>query len=247
MAAEAEKRAGRLGRQVGTTFEALERRLLRQADGVVLHHRRLPRRCSTAGASTHERAARSSRTGRRSTTCPTRHRDNGWRGRARARRPLRLPLHGHAGPQAPARAAVPAWPSSAADAEVVVVSEGMGEQRLREMLREPPAAQPAAAAVPADRALPRHPRGGRRARRPARADRGHVLGAVEGAVVPVRGPPDPGGHPAREPGGPHHRARRRRAGGRRPPTRRPSCVAAKQPPRRGQPAPRLGTGGPRLR
>ncbi|MGH9260587.1 MAG: glycosyltransferase, partial [Acidimicrobiales bacterium] len=35
MSAEAEKRAGRLGRRVGNSFEAIERRLLRQADGVV--------------------------------------------------------------------------------------------------------------------------------------------------------------------------------------------------------------------
>ena len=51
MSAEAERRAGRIGRRVGCTFEALERRLLRQASGVVsiterllAHARQLGRR-----------------------------------------------------------------------------------------------------------------------------------------------------------------------------------------------------------
>ena len=166
--------------------------------------------CSRPGASTGPTAP-SSRTGRRSPTCPAAPRQRVAHPPG-AGRPLRVPLHGHAGPQAPARAAVPAGGPARRR------RRGRGDQRghgrgppARDAARAAPA-QPAPAAVPAHRALPRRARGGRRAGGPARAHGRHVLGAVQGALVPVRRPPHPGRDPAREPGGPHHRAGGRRAG-----------------------------------
>ena len=99
------------------------------------------------------------------------------------------------------------------DAEVVVISEGMGEARLRGCCyASGPCPTCACCPVPAHRPVPRRARGGRRAGGAARAHGRHVLSAVQGALVPVRRPPHPGRDPAREPGGPHHRAGGRQAG-----------------------------------
>ena len=194
MAAEAEKRAGRLGRQVGTTFEALERRLLRQADGIVSitdDFRPVLDGWGVDGShcTVIENWAPLS-------DLPERHRHNGWRAEHGLGDRFVYLYTGTLGLKHRPELLYQLAEQRAHDSDVVVVSEGMGEQRLREMLREPPAAQPTAAPLPADGALPRHPGGGRRAGRPARADGGHVLRAVQGPVVSVRGASGPGGHPA---------------------------------------------------
>lgn len=135
MVAEAERRAGRLGRRMGAGFEALERRLLRQADGVV--------------SITEDFAVTLADWGIDRTGChvienwaplddlPTRRRDNAWRREQGLGDRFVYLYTGTLGlkhrPELLYRLA-----EQRAEAEVVVVSEGMGETRLREMLRERP-------------------------------------------------------------------------------------------------------------
>jgi glycosyltransferase involved in cell wall biosynthesis len=135
MSAEAEKRAGRLGRQVGTGFEALERRLARQADGVVPITEDF-RDILWSWGIEHDRCTVIENWAPLA-DLPTRRRDNGWRAEHGLGDRFVYLYTGTLGlkhrPELLYRLA-----EHRSDAEVVVVSEGMGEQRLREMLREHP-------------------------------------------------------------------------------------------------------------
>ena len=119
---------------------------------------------------------------------PERHRDNGWRAEHGLGDRFVFLYTGTLGLKHRPELLYRLAEQRADDAEVVVISEGMGEQRLREMLRDRP--------LPNLRLLPFQPMD----RYPdilGSADvlvalleptAGHVLGAVEGAVLPVRGP-----------------------------------------------------------
>lgn len=136
MMAEAEKRAGRLGRRVGSGFEVLERRLLCQADAVVsITDDFWPVLAAWgvegAGCTVIENWAPLG-------DLPTRPRDNEWRIRHGLGDRFVYLYTGTLGlkhrPELLHRLAQ----ERAGDADVVVVSEGMGEARLRHMLRERP-------------------------------------------------------------------------------------------------------------
>jgi colanic acid biosynthesis glycosyl transferase WcaI len=136
MVAEAERRAGRLGRQVGSTFEALERRLLRQADGVV--------------SITDDFAPILEGWGVGGSHCtvienwapladlPARRRDNGWRAQHGLGDRFVYLYTGTLGLKHRPELLYRLAEHRTGDADVVVVSQGMGEQRLREMLRARP-------------------------------------------------------------------------------------------------------------
>ena len=148
MVAEAERRAGRLGRHVGTTFEALERRLLRQAHGVVSitdDFRAGARRVGRGRVALH--GDRELGPAGRPARAPPRQR---LAGRARAGRPIRLPLHRNARSQAPSRAAVPAGRAAGRRRRGGRHQRGPGRAApARDAARSAPA-QPPAPAVPAD-------------------------------------------------------------------------------------------------
>ena len=91
-----------------------------------------------------------------------------------------------------------------------MISQGMGEARLREMLAERPLANLRLLPYQPFERLSRHPRRRRHAGGSARAGGGHVLGAVQGPDLPVRRAADSRRHPAPEPGGPHDPAGGRR-------------------------------------
>jgi putative colanic acid biosynthesis glycosyltransferase WcaI len=135
MVAEAERRAGRLGRRMGAGFEALERRLLRQADGVVSITDDFDATLADWGV---DRAAcRVIENWAPLDDLPTRPRDNAWRlDHGLGDRFVYL-YTGTLGlkhrPELLYRLA-----QLRTDSEVVVISEGMGEARLREMLRAHP-------------------------------------------------------------------------------------------------------------
>ena len=136
MVAEAERRAGRLGRHVGTTFEALERRLLRQAHGVVsitddfrpvldgwgvdASHCTVIENWAPLG------------------DLPERRRDNGWRAEHGLGDRFVFLYTGTLGLKHRPELLYRLAEQRVDDAEVVVISEGLGEQRLREMLRDRP-------------------------------------------------------------------------------------------------------------
>jgi colanic acid biosynthesis glycosyl transferase WcaI len=136
MAAEAEKRAGRLGRHVGSGFEALERRLLRQADGVV--------------SITDDFAPTLSGWGVDAATCsvienwapladlPPRPRGNAWRARQGLGERFVYLYTGTLGLKHRPELLYRLAEQHRDDADVVVVTEGMGEARLREMQRAAP-------------------------------------------------------------------------------------------------------------
>lgn len=136
MTAEAERRAGRLGRHVGTSFEALERRLLRQADGVV--------------SITDDFTPMLTNWGVDAGTCsvienwaplddlPLRSRHNEWRIRQGLGDRFVYLYTGTLGLKHRPELLYRLADQRADDADVVVISEGMGEQRLRAMLRERP-------------------------------------------------------------------------------------------------------------
>jgi colanic acid biosynthesis glycosyl transferase WcaI len=136
MSAEAEKRAGRLGRRVGNSFEAIERRLLRQADGVVaITDDFAPTLASwgvdAAGCTVIENWAPLG-------DLPPRPRDNEWRIRQGLRDRFVYLYTGTLGLKHRPELLYRLAEQHSADAEVVVISEGMGEARLRTMLRERP-------------------------------------------------------------------------------------------------------------
>jgi putative colanic acid biosynthesis glycosyltransferase WcaI len=136
MAAEAEKRAGRLGRHMGSGFEALERRLLRQADGVV--------------AITHDFGPTLANWGIDDAACsvienwaplvdlPVRPRDNDWRiDQVLSDRFVYL-YTGTLGLKHRPEMLYHLAEQHVDDADVVVITEGLGEARLRAMLRVQP-------------------------------------------------------------------------------------------------------------
>jgi colanic acid biosynthesis glycosyl transferase WcaI len=136
MTAEVEKRVGRVGRCVGASFGALERRLLRQADGVV--------------AITEDFAPTLAAWGIDRADCtvienwapladlPSRDRDNEWRIRRGLGDRFVFLYTGTLGLKHRPQLLYQLAAQHVDDAEVVVISEGMGEARLREMLRERP-------------------------------------------------------------------------------------------------------------
>lgn len=136
MAAEAEKRAGRLGRRMGAGFEALERRLLRQADGVVSITEDFRPMLDAWGidgdaCSVIENWAPLD-------DLPVRPRDNEWRIRQGLGDRFVYLYTGTLGLKHRPELLYRLAEQHVDDAEVVVVSEGMGEARLRDMLREHP-------------------------------------------------------------------------------------------------------------
>jgi colanic acid biosynthesis glycosyl transferase WcaI len=136
MMAEAEKRAGRLGRRVGSGFEVLERRLLRQADAVVsITDDFWPVLAAWgvegAGYTVIENWAPLG-------DLPTRPRDNEWRIRQGLGDRFVYLYTGTLGLKHRPELLYRLAQQRAGDADVVVVSEGMGEARLRHMLRERP-------------------------------------------------------------------------------------------------------------
>ena len=136
MMAEAEKRAGRLGRRVGSGFEMLERRLLRQADAVVpITDDFWPVLAAWgvegAGCTVIENWAPLG-------DLPTRPRDNAWRIRQGLGDRFVYLYSGTLGLKHRPELLYRLAQQRAGDADVVVVSEGMGEARLRQMLRERP-------------------------------------------------------------------------------------------------------------
>ena len=210
MTAEAEKRVGRMGRCVGASFEALERRLLRQADGVVSITDDFAPTLAAWGVDEADRTVIENWAPL--ADLPVRRRDNEWR----------------AGP-AWATASSTSTPAPSGlkhrpellyrlaaqrvdDAEVVVISQGMGEARLRERLRERP--------LPNLRLLPFQPMD----QYPDVLAAADVLVALLEPTAGTYSVPSkvlsylcagrhPGGHPAREPRRPHHRAGGRRLDG----------------------------------
>ncbi|HET6663705.1 MAG TPA: glycosyltransferase family 4 protein, partial [Acidimicrobiales bacterium] len=136
MMAEAEKRAGRLGRRVGSGFEVLERRLLRQADAVVsITDDFWPVLAAWgvegAGCTVIENWAPLG-------DLPIRPRDNEWRIRQGLGDRFVYLYTGTLGLKHRPELLYRLAQQRAGDADVVVVSEGMGEARLRHMLRERP-------------------------------------------------------------------------------------------------------------
>lgn len=136
MCAEAEKRAGRLGRQVGTGFEALERRLLRQAAGVVSITEDFGPMLSGWGID--EAACSVIENWAPLDDLPTRPRDNAWRIRQGLGDRFVYLYTGTLGLKHRPELLYRLAEQRRDDADVVVISEGMGESRLREMLRERP-------------------------------------------------------------------------------------------------------------
>jgi glycosyltransferase involved in cell wall biosynthesis len=136
MSAEAVKRAGRLGRHMGASFEALERRLLRQADGVVSITDDFGPMLSgwgvdAAGCSVIENWAPLD-------DLPVRPRDNEWRiSQGLGDRFVYL-YTGTLGLKHRPEVLYHLAEQRIDDADVVVISEGMGEARLRQMLRDRP-------------------------------------------------------------------------------------------------------------
>jgi glycosyltransferase involved in cell wall biosynthesis len=134
MTAEAERRAGRLGRRVGSGFEALERRLLREADGVVSitdDFRPMLADWGVDGGATSviENWAPLA-------DLPVRGRDNPWRVRQGLGDRFVYLYTGTLGLKHRPELLYRLAEDRIDDADVVVISEGMGEKRLREMLRE---------------------------------------------------------------------------------------------------------------
>ena len=136
MAAEATKRAGRIGRRLGTSFEALERRLLRQADGVVSITDDFRPKLEEWGISAD--ACSVIENWAPLDDIPARPRDNAWRiSQGLGDRFLYL-YSGTLGLKHRPEMLYRLAEQRVHDADVVVISEGMGEQRLRAMLRERP-------------------------------------------------------------------------------------------------------------
>jgi glycosyltransferase involved in cell wall biosynthesis len=135
MVAEAERRAGRLGRRMGAGFEALERRLLRQAAGVVSITDDFDPMLADWGID--QGARRVIENWAPLDDLPTRPRDNAWRIEQGLGDRFVYLYTGTLGlkhrPELLYRLA-----QQRPDAVVVVISEGMGEARLREMLRGHP-------------------------------------------------------------------------------------------------------------
>lgn len=136
MAAEAENRAGRAGRLLGQAFETVERALLRRADAVVsitddfepvLGRWGVDR----SGCTVIENWAPLA-------DLPLRPRDNQWRERMGLGDRFVFVYSGTLGLKHRPELLYALAEQHVHDAEVVVISEGLGEGRLREMLAERP-------------------------------------------------------------------------------------------------------------
>jgi putative colanic acid biosynthesis glycosyltransferase WcaI len=133
MSAEAERRAGNLGRRVGATFEALERRLLRQAAGVVsITDDFTP---MLEGWGVDPAACTVIENWAPLGDLPTRPRDNPWRRRQGLGDRFVYLYTGTLGLKHRPELLYRLAQQRAGDADVVVISEGMGEARLRELMR----------------------------------------------------------------------------------------------------------------
>ncbi len=138
MSREAEKRAGVAGKAMGTAFEQLERALLRRANAVV--------------AITDDFAPTLDRWGVQGANrtvienwapldaLPMRHRDNAWRRKHGLGDRFVFLYSGTLGLKHRPEVLYHLAEQHEGDAEVVVISQGMGEARLREMLAERPLA-----------------------------------------------------------------------------------------------------------
>ncbi len=136
MVAEAEKRAGNLGRRVGAGFEALERRLLRQADAVVPITDDF--RPMLRGWGVDDSVTSVIENWAPLGDLPLRPRDNDWRRRHGLGDRFVYLYSGTLGLKHRPELLYHLAEQRVDDADVVVISEGMGEARLREMLRERP-------------------------------------------------------------------------------------------------------------
>jgi colanic acid biosynthesis glycosyl transferase WcaI len=134
--AEATKRAGRLGRHMGTGFEALERRLLRQADGVVSITDDF--RPTLADWGVDSDACSVIENWAPLSDLPPRPRDNEWRISQGLGDRFVFLYTGTLGLKHRPELLHQLAENHVDDADVVVISEGMGEARLREMLRARP-------------------------------------------------------------------------------------------------------------
>src|SRR5262245_10858542 len=133
MSAEAERRAGSIGRRVGATFEVLERRLLRQATGVVsITDDFTP---MLAGWGVDPSACAVIENWAPLSDLPTPPRDNAWRHRQGLEDSFLYLYTGTLGLKHRPELLYRLAQQRAGDADVVVISEGMGEARLRELMR----------------------------------------------------------------------------------------------------------------
>jgi putative colanic acid biosynthesis glycosyltransferase WcaI len=136
MAAEAEKRVGRVGRRVGASFEALERRLLRQAQGVVSITEDFAPTLSAWGIDAADQTVIENWAPLGD--LPLRPRANEWRARAGLGDRFVYLYTGTLGLKHRPELLYRLAEDRIDDADVVVISEGMGEARLREMQRARP-------------------------------------------------------------------------------------------------------------
>ena len=136
MAKEAANRAGRAGKALGTAFEIIERGLLRRAGAVVSITDDFRPTLQRWGVATE-----------RTTVIenwaplddlPPRPRDNAWRGRQGLGDRFVFLYSGTLGLKHRPEVLYSLAEQHSGDAEVVVISEGMGETRLREMLADRP-------------------------------------------------------------------------------------------------------------
>jgi colanic acid biosynthesis glycosyl transferase WcaI len=136
MAAEAENRAGRAGRALGRAFETIERALLRRADAVVSITDDFEPMLSRWGVD------RSARTVIENwaplADLPLRPRDNRWRQRMGLGDRFVFLYSGTLGLKHRPELLYALAEQHVDDAEVIVISEGLGEARLREMLADRP-------------------------------------------------------------------------------------------------------------
>ncbi len=136
MAAAAESRAGKAGRAVGSGFEALERRLLRRARAVVSITDDFQPVLDQWGVDAANRTVIENWAPL--ADLPVRPRDNAWRRRQGLGDRFLYLYTGTLGLKHRPELFYALAREHVDDADVVVVSEGMGEERLRQMLAERP-------------------------------------------------------------------------------------------------------------
>jgi putative colanic acid biosynthesis glycosyltransferase WcaI len=136
MSREAEKRAGTAGKVMGTAFERVERALLRRADAVVSITDDFTPTLDRWGV----RGARHTviENWAPLDDLPTRPRDNPWRRKVGLGDRFVFLYSGTLGLKHRPEVLYSLAEQHEGDAEVVVISQGMGEARLREMLAERP-------------------------------------------------------------------------------------------------------------
>jgi colanic acid biosynthesis glycosyl transferase WcaI len=136
MRREAVKRAGVAGRAMGTAFERVERTLLRRADAVVSITDDFGPTLDRWGVDDRRRTVIENWAPL--ADLPTRPRDNAWRRRTGLGDRFTFLYSGTLGLKHRPEVLYALAEQHEDDAEVVVISEGMGEARLREMLAERP-------------------------------------------------------------------------------------------------------------